>query len=114
MVQNVIASHGARLTIATGMSKDFAGGGLRLGCIYIRNKELARAMNSFTQFHWAGGPSQAIATLILENEDWLENFLEQSRTALAAANKTCRSRLEDAKIQCVRICSVPGGDTDNR
>lgn len=84
--------------VGTGMSKDFAGSGLRLGCIYVRNKELAHALVSLTRFHWVGGPSQKIATLILEDEKFVENFFERSRHALAEANKACRARLEEAKI----------------
>lgn len=83
----------------TGMSKDFGSGGARLGCIYIRNKELMRAMGACTQFHWSGGPNQAIGTLILESEEWLNNFLSMARKRLSERNKLTRELLDDAGIK---------------
>ncbi len=84
-----------------GISKDLGAGGLRLGCIYIRNKELMRAMSSIAQFHWSGGPSQEIATLMLDDVVWLDSFLQLGREKLASANKLTRKILEDAGIECV-------------
>lgn len=89
------------LTPRSGLSKDFAAGGLRLGCIYLQNKELSRAIASIAQFHWPGGPSQQIATALLEDEKWLSNFLEESRRELSAANQYTKSLLDQAGIKFV-------------
>lgn len=81
------------------MSKDFAAGGLRLGCMLIKNKELMRAMSAICQFHWSGGPSQEIATTILEDEKWLDGFLKLGRERLAARNKLTRQLLDDMGVK---------------
>ncbi len=85
--------------MVAGFSKDLGAGGLRLGCMYIRSKELMRAMSSIAQFHWSGGPSQEIATLMLEDVEWLDSFLRLGRERLASANKLTRKFLEDAGIE---------------
>ena len=66
-----------------GMSKDLACGGLRLGVFHTRNKELMRVMNSITQFHWPGMADERIAITMLEDEQWMEKFLDTSRKKLA-------------------------------
>lgn len=82
-----------------GMSKDFAAGGLRLGVMYVRNKELMRAVSSITQFAWSGNPNQDIAATILEDEKWLPAFIETGRQRLAARNKLTRRLLDDAGVK---------------
>ncbi|KAB8337221.1 hypothetical protein FH972_021523 [Carpinus fangiana] len=82
-----------------GMSKDFAGGGLRLGMMLIRNKELMGAMGAVTQFGWAGLPSQEIAATMLENEEWLASFIQTSQKTLSARNALCRSILDSKGIK---------------
>ncbi|KAL9057920.1 MAG: hypothetical protein Q9162_002047 [Coniocarpon cinnabarinum] len=82
-----------------GLSKDFAGGGLRIGCIYLRNEELNRAMSAISQFHWSGGPSQEIATTILEDEDFLDRYQRLAKERLASRNKMARRYLDTAGIR---------------
>lgn len=82
-----------------GMSKDFACGGLRLGCMLIRNKDLMRAMSAITQFHWSGNPADAIATMMLEDEKWLDGFLRTARERLSDRNKQTRQLLDDLCIK---------------
>ena len=81
------------------MSKDFGAGGTRLGVAYIRNKHLMRAMSAITQFHWSGGPSERVATMILEDDEWLDKFFAIARDRLAQRNKLTRKLLEDAGIE---------------
>ncbi|KAI9654444.1 MAG: hypothetical protein M1831_005410 [Alyxoria varia] len=87
------------LHVIYGMSKDFAAGGVRMGCIYLENKELLDAMSAISQFHWPGGPSQEIATSILEDGAWLDHFLQLSRERLSERNKQTRRILDDAGIK---------------
>ena len=56
-------------------------------------------MSSITQFSWVGGPNEAIASAILEDEQWLSTFLELSRERLAARNKLTRKILDEAGIK---------------
>ena len=82
-----------------GMSKDTAAGGIRLGCLYTRNKDLMRAAQTITQFHWSGNANEKVATLMLEDEKWMDQFLELSRTRLAERNKMVRQILDDNGIK---------------
>ncbi|KAL9627475.1 MAG: hypothetical protein Q9164_007596 [Protoblastenia rupestris] len=81
------------------MSKDTAAGGIRLGCLYTRNKDLMRAAQTITQFHWSGNANEKVATLMLEDEKWMDQFLELSRTRLAERNKMVRQILDDNGIK---------------
>lgn len=85
--------------VVYGLSKDFAAGGLRLGCMLIRNKELMQAMSAITQFHWSGGPNQQIATTMLEDEKWLSSYLKTARDRLSARNKMTRKLLDEAGVK---------------
>lgn len=78
-----------------GMSKDFAAGGLRLGCIQTQNKELLRAMGAMSQFHWSSVAGEKLATLMLEDEEWMARFLDTSRERLAAHNRMTRKLLDE-------------------
>jgi len=87
------------LHVIYGFSKDFGAGGLRLGCIYIRNKELMQAMEAITPFHWSGALNDGVAASMLEDEEWMSNFLAKSRSALADHNKLTRRILEEHKVE---------------
>ena len=88
----------ARLHILYGMSKDLAGGGLRIGTLYTRNSELWRCLSAMNQFHWIPGPADAIATAMLEDEAWLDGFLAQSKQKLGEASTLTRQLLRDKDI----------------
>lgn len=56
-------------------------------------------MNSLTQFHWSGMADERIAITMLEDEQWMEKFLDTSRKKLAASNKLMRQLMDDAGIK---------------
>ena len=87
------------LHLLYGMSKDTAAGGVRIGCIYTRNQELLRAMSTLSMFHWSGNASEMIATTMLEDEKWMDGFLQLSRERLANRNKMVRQILDDEGIK---------------
>ena len=87
------------LHLLYGMSKDMAGGGLRVGCIYSYNEELLRAMSVISPFHWSSSGSERLATLMLEDEGWMDGFLEGSRRLLAASSHMARNMLDEEGIQ---------------
>ena len=91
--------HPDYLHLLYGMSKDTAAGGVRLGCIYTRNKELLSAMSMLSMFHWSGNASEMIGTLMLEDEKWMDDFLQLSRERLADRNKMVRQILDDEGIK---------------
>lgn len=87
------------LHVLYGMSKDMASGGLRLGCIHTRNTQLFRAMGAMSQFHWLCNPAEKLASLMLEDEAWMENFQALSRQRLAARNALTRQLLDEMGVE---------------
>lgn len=82
-----------------GMAKDLACGGLRMGVVWSKNKDLMRAMGSISQFHWSGTMDERIAVTMLEDEIWLDEFLQRSRKLLAHSNKLTRILMDQAGIK---------------
>ena len=88
----------ARLHVLYGMSKDLAGGGLRIGTLYTRNSELWRCLSAMNQFHWIPGPADAIATAMLEDEAWIDGFLAESQQKLGETSTLTRELLREKGI----------------
>ncbi|KAF2841823.1 PLP-dependent transferase [Patellaria atrata CBS 101060] len=82
-----------------GFSKDFASGGLRLGCLYTKNKALLRAVSAMTQFHWTPSPSETVAIAMLEDEEWTASFLTKSKEALATSSAVAKKVLDEMGIR---------------
>jgi len=87
------------LHVIYGFSKDFGAGGLRLGCMYIRNKDLLNAMEAIAPFHWSGALNDGVAASMLEDEEWMSKFLDKSRSVLAEHNRLTRSILEEHNVE---------------
>ncbi|KAG9847514.1 PLP-dependent transferase, partial [Aureobasidium melanogenum] len=87
------------LHVVYGMSKDFAAGGLRLGCLYSRNQALMEAISAVSQFSWSGPVSQLFAARMLEDEEWKTGFLAKSRSVLKERYEKCTSILEEYGIE---------------
>lgn len=86
------------LHVLYGMSKDFACGGLRIGCLYTRNESLWHAISAMTQFHWIGGLDGEMACRMLEDEPWLDAFFLRSQQALGNASALARKLLNDKSV----------------
>ncbi|KAI5269625.1 hypothetical protein E4T47_06934 [Aureobasidium subglaciale] len=82
-----------------GLSKDFAAGGLRLGCLYSKNTELLNAISAVGQFAWSGSLNQLFAAEMLEDEEWLNAFLDKSRGVLKERYGKCRAMLDNYGIE---------------
>lgn len=82
-----------------GMSKDTAAAGVRIGLIYSHNRELIRAMSAVSMFHWSGNISEKIAILMLEDVEWMDNFLQTSRERLAVSNVLVRKILDEEGVE---------------
>ena len=87
------------LHLLYGMSKDMAAGGLRLGCIYTRNERLLRAISATSPFAWSGNLNEKMAATMLEDEPWMDDFLEKGRRVLARHNSLARKLLDEAGIK---------------
>ena len=86
------------LHVLYGMSKDFACGGLRIGCLYTRNEALWHAISAMTQFHWIGGLDGEVACRMLEDESWLDSFFLRSQQALGDASALARRLLREKYV----------------
>ncbi|KAF2136749.1 uncharacterized protein K452DRAFT_329432 [Aplosporella prunicola CBS 121167] len=86
------------LHVMYGMSKDLAGGGLRLGCLLVRNEVLATALNAINQFHWSGIANDLTAAQMLEDVEWMESFLKTSCERLASRNALVRQILDERGV----------------
>ncbi|EDU45581.1 Aspartate tyrosine aromatic aminotransferase [Pyrenophora tritici-repentis] len=81
-----------------GMSKDFAAAGLRLGCLVTYNEELGNAVQSLARFHAASPVTDAIATVMLEDEEWHTQFLAKSARVLNEHQSIAAKGLDAAGI----------------
>ncbi len=87
-----------RLHVTYGFSKDFGSAGLRIGAIITRSKAVESAITGVMRFHNPAGPSLAIGAAMLEDRKWCREFVESSRTKLAAAYKHATQGLRDVGI----------------
>jgi 1-aminocyclopropane-1-carboxylate synthase len=89
-----------------GFSKDFAMGGLRLGCIWSKNDAVLRAIGGLAFYSWPSNVCEAIAVAILENESWVETFIQTGQRRLGERSALARSVLDGYKIPYVSAASA--------
>lgn len=82
-----------------GLSKDFACGGLRMGVLYTKSREVERAVTALANFHSSGTVNALLATRILENRSFTKEFLQKSRKRMAEASMLARTLLDEAGIE---------------
>ncbi|KAH6889398.1 pyridoxal phosphate-dependent transferase [Thelonectria olida] len=68
-----------------GASKDFCANGFRLGLVCTRNEGIMGALSSISIFSWSPHVLQDIWAAMLENKQWLNNFLRK-KTQLMQEN----------------------------
>mmetsp|Transcript_126188 Transcript_126188/g.403326 ORF Transcript_126188/g.403326 Transcript_126188/m.403326 type:complete len:338 (+) Transcript_126188:122-1135(+) len=77
-----------------GLSKDFAVNGLRCGCIYSGSSALTEAATKFACFFQVGGTVQVQLADVLEDDAWVDSFLQESlRRVTGALDETEAVRL---------------------
>ncbi|KAI7089158.1 PLP-dependent transferase [Hortaea werneckii] len=86
------------LHVLYGLSKDFAAGGLRIGCLYTRNRPLWRAISAMSQFSWIPVASELLACSLLEDDEWLEAFFERSRRRLSEGREFAGGLLREKGV----------------
>ncbi|KAF1991893.1 aminotransferase [Aulographum hederae CBS 113979] len=87
------------LHVLYGFSKDLAAGGMRLGCVHSASSALKQALRAQGAFAWSANLSSKIAEQMLEDEVWMEGFLNESRRMLGERSKLCRSLLEEKGVR---------------
>ncbi|TVY19878.1 putative aminotransferase tcpI [Lachnellula arida] len=91
-----------RIHVMYGMAKDFGAAGIRLGCLVSRNDELTKATQAIGRFNWPSGLSVSIATAILEDTAFVEDYTKKSRSLLAEHYALATRTLDDAGINYSR------------
>jgi 1-aminocyclopropane-1-carboxylate synthase len=86
------------LHILYGFSKDLASGGLRLGCIWSKNKDLIMALSAIALFCWPSNVAETIAITMLEDLEWMETFIKTNQASLNERAAMARSVLEEYNI----------------
>jgi len=77
-----------------GLSKDFAVNGLRVGCLYSGSDLLTEAASKFAYFVQIGGTVQAQLSECLEDDDWVDDFLAESRRRVGQAVAATEAALQ--------------------
>ncbi|KAB8273454.1 pyridoxal phosphate-dependent transferase [Aspergillus minisclerotigenes] len=85
-----------------GFSKDFAAGGLHLGFLITQNTALGQACKAILRLHNASTASITIGATILEDQDFITQFTQESRQSLASTYRIATSILHHEGINYVK------------
>ena len=88
--------------VVWGLSKDFCGSGLRVGCLWSQNEALNTAMNNVSYFCAVGNYQQHVLAAALEAEEATDAFLAANRARLRQAAELVCAGLEEAHVPFVR------------
>ena len=90
-----------RLHVVYGLSKDFCASGYRVGVLCTRNEHVVRAMDNVAYFCCVPGPMQFAIAEMLEDEAWVDAFLEENSANLRDAHAVLTSILTEGNIPVV-------------
>jgi 1-aminocyclopropane-1-carboxylate synthase len=85
-----------------GLSKDFGASGWRIGILYSQNKRLIAALANLNIFSAVSQPMQMILADILMDHDFVQGFLDHSRSLLLKSYKICTRKLDEMVIPYTR------------
>lgn len=68
--------------VVYGLSKDFSASGLRVGVLYSRSEWLLRAFSSIAQFSTVSHLTQYALSVLFEDENFIDQYLETNRQRL--------------------------------
>ncbi|EFJ52049.1 hypothetical protein VOLCADRAFT_120406 [Volvox carteri f. nagariensis] len=92
--------------VVWGLSKDLCASGLRCGCLHTRNKLLHQALDNLGYFCAVPNPLQWALTHLLEDREWVNNFLATNRARLKASYDKLEAALKEADIPHLRADSA--------
>jgi len=84
------------------LSKDFGSSGFRIGVLYTQNKVLSDALSNLNIFSSVSHPMQAVVASLLDDEEFIDDFLENSRTLLKASKRIVTNALDEMDIPYVK------------
>jgi len=90
-----------RLHVVYGLSKDFCASGYRVGVLSTRNEQIVRAMDNVAYFCCVPGPMQFAVAEVLEDEGWVDAFLEENSANLRDAHAALTAILAEANVPVV-------------
>lgn len=73
-----------RVHVIYGLSKDFCASGYRVGVLWTRNAAVHRALDNVSYFCAIPGPMQHALATVLNDDDFIPNFIIMNSHALAA------------------------------
>jgi aspartate/methionine/tyrosine aminotransferase len=86
---------GSDVHMVWAVSKDFGSSGLRYGVLYTQNDLLLEALASVSSFTCVSGPIQYLVSELLTDDQFVDNFLEESRERLVYSYAICTRKLEE-------------------
>jgi 1-aminocyclopropane-1-carboxylate synthase len=90
-----------RLHVVYGLSKDFCASGYRVGVLSTRNEQVVKAMDNVAYFCCVPGPMQFAIAEMLEDEAWVDLFLEENSGNLRDAHAVLTSILSEGNVPVV-------------
>jgi aspartate/methionine/tyrosine aminotransferase len=87
--------------IMWGFSKDFALSGYRVGAVYTCNKELIQALSNVNYFTLVSNDTQDMLAGVLQQEEFVDDFLEQNRSVLRESYNVVTNCLDEMHIPYV-------------
>jgi 1-aminocyclopropane-1-carboxylate synthase len=90
-----------RLHVVYGLSKDFCASGYRVGVLSTRNEQVVKAMDNVAYFCCVPGPMQFAIAEMLEDEAWVDLFLEENSGNLRDAHAVLTSILTEGNVPVV-------------
>lgn len=84
------------------LSKDFGSSGFRIGILYTQNETCIAAASNINMFSSVSHPMQAITAELLSDDEYVDQFLDESRILLKKSLSIVTSRLEKMGIPYVK------------
>lgn len=84
------------------LSKDFGSSGFRVGVLYTQNQVLNDAISNLNVFSSVSHPMQAVVAGLLDDEQFLDEFLETSRTLLKISKNIVTNALDGINVPYVK------------
>lgn len=82
-------------------SKDFGCSGLRYGLLYTQNEVLLDGLATMATFTGVSGPIQYLVSELLTDDQFVDNFLDESRDRLVHSYRICTQKLEEMVLPFV-------------
>lgn len=86
------------LHVLYGLSKDFAAGGLRLGCVVTRSAPLRQSLAALGFLSWPANATEALAAALLRDRRWCRAFHARSQRVLARSAEAAARLLDGLRV----------------